>query len=310
MTGQVVALGIAKAAGAPIEPRASIQVAIAQGVVGDRYADGRGFFQGYPDQDVTLVEAEDAEAMGLDPLATRRNIVTRGVRLEELIGRTFRVGGATLHGMRRCLPCNYLSTMLHKPELKAQLRGGLRARVAVAGEIRLGDRVEVVPALIDADMRAVVESARLAFVATVTPEGMPNLSPKGTIRVLDERRLFFLDLASPQTRKDLATNPWMEINVVDATSRRGYRFYGRASIHKDDDVHRAAVERITSEDATEYDDRGAIVLEVERALPLVSPGYVEDMDEWKMREAWTAKRAKLDAAFVEHVRKRGAYARE
>lgn len=309
MHARVVALGTAPAAGAPMETHASIRVAVAQGVLGDRYADDNGYFHGHPDMDVTLVEAEDAEAMGLDPMSTRRNIVTRDVRLEDLIGRSFRVGGATLHGMRRCLPCNYLSTMLHQPELKAKLRGGLRARVVRAGEIRVGDRVEETPVVLDDDMRAVVESARLCFVATVTPDSKPNLSPKGTIRVLDDRRLFFLDLASPQTRKNLAASPWMEINVVDATSRRGYRFFGKASAHKDDDVHRAAVERITRDDATTYDDNGAVVLEVDRVLPLVSPGYVEDMDEWKMREAWKAKRSRLDARFEAHVGARGAFRR-
>jgi uncharacterized protein len=181
---------------------------------------------------------------------------------------------------------------------------------ARAGEVRVGDAVEVTQARIDADMRAVVESARLAFVATVTAEGKPNLSPKGTIRVLDERRLFFLDLASPQTRKNLVASPWMEINVVDATSRRGYRFLGKATVHKDDDVHRAAVARIIADEKHEYDDRGAVVLEVDRILPLVSPGYVEDMDEWKMREGWKEKRSALDATFEAHLGARGPFARE
>lgn len=310
MPGKVVALGTARGKGLPIEPRDTIRVAVARGVLDDRYSEGAGYFQGYPDQEVTLVEAEDAEWIGVDPLATRRNIVTRGVKLEELIGRSFRIGSATLHGMRACLPCNYLSEMLRKPDLKATLRGGLRARVVHAGDVRVGDALEPTAVTLDDDMRAVIESARLCFVATVTADGKPNLSPKGTIRALDGRRLFFLDLASPQTRKNLAANPWMEINVVDVTSRRGYRFQGKASVHKDDDVHRAAAERIRRDDGADYDDRGAIVLEIERALPLISPGYVEDMDEWKMRAAWKPKRAKLDATFEAHLSKRGPFALE
>jgi hypothetical protein len=54
-----------------------------------------------------------------------------------------------------------------------------------------------------ADMRAVVHAAHLCFAATVRPDGKPNLSPKGTIRVWDDRQLFFLDLASPGTRANL-----------------------------------------------------------------------------------------------------------
>lgn len=156
MPGTIVALGAARAEGAPVEPRDSVHLAVAYGVAGDRYAEDKGHFRGFPDQEVTLVEAEDAEAAGVEPLATRRNLVTRGVRLEELVGRSFRVGAATLHGI--------------------------------------------------------------------------------------------LEIASPQTRKNLATNPEMEINVVDATSRRGYRFLGRASVHTGDEPHRAAQERVFRED--------------------------------------------------------------
>jgi hypothetical protein len=72
------------------------------------------------------------------------------------------------------------------------------------------------------DMRAVIEAAHLCFAATVTPEGRPNLSPKGTIRVWDDARLFFLDIASPGTRANLGHSPWMELNVVEQLSRRGF----------------------------------------------------------------------------------------
>lgn len=60
------------------------------------------------------------------------------------------------------------------------------------------------------DMRAVIKAAHLCFVATVTPEGLPNLSPKGTIRVWDDAHLFFLDIASPGTRVNLEHSPRME----------------------------------------------------------------------------------------------------
>lgn len=85
--------------------------------------------------------------------------------------------------------------------------------------------------MITADMKAVIEATHLCFAATVTPDGRPNLSPKGTIRVWDDEHLFFLDIASPNTRANLARTPWMEINVVEQLSRRGYRFFGRAEVH-------------------------------------------------------------------------------
>src|SRR5437867_1563566 len=101
-------------------------------------------------------------------------------------------------------------------------------------------------------MLAVIAAQRLCFAATVTPECRPNLSPKGTVRAWDEHHLVFCDIASPGTRANLERNPWIELNVVDTTSRRGYRFLGRASLHHQDDVYRAAVGRITREEGAEY----------------------------------------------------------
>ena len=302
MRGTVELLATAGAAGAPMERRDALEVRPVLGIVGDRYAHDAGTFHRHPDAEVTLVEAEEAEAEGADPLSWRRNIVTRGIALDELIGRTFRVGHVVLHGMRRCLPCGHLERLTGREGLKQRIRGGLRARVVHGGVLRIGDAIEPVPAQLDADMRAVVSAARLGFVATVTAEGRPNLSPKGTLRVLDDARLFFLELASPQTRRNLAASPWMEVNVVDATSRRGYRFYGQAQLHEGDDVHAAAAAIVERDDGVRYEDRGAVVLTVERALPLVSPGYdAEGMDEHHMRAAWRTKRAALDAAFEAHL---------
>ena len=79
------------------------------------------------------------------------------------------------------------------------------------------------------EMQRVVLEQRLGFVATVTAEGRPNLSPKGTTTLWDEEHLMFADLASPGTIENLATNPHVEINVVDPIPRKGYRFKGTAA---------------------------------------------------------------------------------
>lgn len=68
--------------------------------------------------------------------------------------------------------------------------------------------------------RAVLEQ-RLAFVATVTEDGQPNVSPKGTTTVWDDERLMFADVASPGTVANLAANPHVEVNVVDPILRKG-----------------------------------------------------------------------------------------
>jgi len=163
------------------------------------------------------------------------------------------------------------------------------------------------PARITEDMRAVIEAQRLCFAATVTPDGKPNLSPKGTIRVWDEHRLFFCDIASPGTRANLARNPWIELNVVDGLSRRGYRFLGRATLHRGDDVHREAVARITREEGAAYPIEAVVLIEVERALPVVSPGYDHVPDERAMRAMWKERRAALDAAFERKIEREGPF---
>ena len=157
--------------------------------------------------------------------------------------------------------------------------------------------------VIDSDMRAVIQAAHLCFAATVTPDGKPNLSPKGTIRVWDDDHLFFLDIASPGTRANLASNPLMEINVVEQLSRRGYRFFGRAELHRDDDVFREATRRIFGEEGAKYPVEAVVLLEVERAESLISPGYFHIKTEEEMRSNWRERRAALDAEFEEHVAK-------
>ena len=120
--------------------------------------------------------------------------------------------------------------------------------------------------MIDSDMRAVVEAAHLCFAATVTPEGRPNLSPKGTIRVWDDTHLFFLDVASPGTRANLTHSPWMEINVVEQLSRRGYRFSGQAALHLSGSAfYDQGIRRVYGETPAPMPVAAVVLLAVERA---------------------------------------------
>jgi predicted pyridoxine 5'-phosphate oxidase superfamily flavin-nucleotide-binding protein len=149
-------------------------------------------------------------------------------------------------------------------------------------------------------MRAVIQAAHLCFAATVSPDGMPNVSPKGTLRVWDERHLFFLDLASPGTRANLRVHPWMELNVVEQLSRRGYRFFGPATLHADGAVYEEAVRRVRGADA-QPPVSGVVLLALERAAPLVSPGYWRVPDEPAMRALWRERRAELDREFEAYL---------
>ena len=123
-----------------------------QGLEGDRYADGTGTFYkpNCPDREITLIEIEAFEAlqrdydMELSPASARRNLLTRGVSLNHLVGRTFKIGAVTLEGLRLCEPCKHLAGLTSERVRQALVhRGGLRARVVVGGEVRAGDPIEV-----------------------------------------------------------------------------------------------------------------------------------------------------------------------
>jgi len=85
----------------------------------------------------------------------------------------------------------------------------------------------------DDEIRNFVNFQKLGYVATVSFDGSPNLSPKGTIVILDDSRLVFANIRSPQTVENLTKNPSIEINVIDPFSRMGYRFKGIANILSD-----------------------------------------------------------------------------
>ena len=160
---------------------------------------------------------------------------------------------------------------------------------------------------LDDDMRAVIAGQRLCFAATVTPDGRPHLSPKGTIRAWDDHHLMFCDIASPGTRANLARSPWIEVNVVDPISRRGYRFFGRAAVHRGDTIHREVAERLAREEGQSYPVDSVVMIAVERALPVVSPGYEHVQDELAMRAQWRERRAALDAEYLQHIERHGPW---
>jgi len=119
-----------------------------KGLVGDRYFDGTGTWSDYPvetGRDLTLVEAEVLEDVGLSAAEARRNVVTRGVSLTSLIGKRFRVGEVECYGDRICEPCRHLEGLTRPGIVKTLTdRGGLRADVLRGGQIAVGDRVVVV----------------------------------------------------------------------------------------------------------------------------------------------------------------------
>lgn len=149
--GEVVTIHLAVTAGAPMEARETVTAVAGRGIVGDRYLAGEGFYSGLPGpvREISLIEEETLEALARDhelavaPGATRRNIVTRGVPLNHLVGREFRVGGAVLRGVKLCEPCAHLVDVTGQRSLLPNLihRGGLHAEIVADGEIEVGDLV-------------------------------------------------------------------------------------------------------------------------------------------------------------------------
>ena len=115
------------------------------------------------------------------------------------------------------------------------------------------------------DMRRVVE-AELGFIATVCPDGTPNLSPKGTTAVWDDDHLVFADLRSPGTVDNLRSNASIEINVVDQLVRKGYRFKGTAAVFTDGEVFERGVRFYEARGTVKARERirGIVIVAVER----------------------------------------------
>ena len=148
------------------------------------------------------------------------------------------------------------------------------------------------------------------FVATVSPDGRPNLSPNGTLEVLDDDHLVFCEIRSPNTRRNLEANPFIEINVVDLLSRKGYRFKGRAEVIREGDLYKDVVRRLNAgavdpppahlvrnPDVPEgaYWVKSIIYITVEWAAPITSPIYDHGYDEETVRARWLARRAQQES---------------
>ena len=138
---------------------------------------------------------------------------------------------------------------------------------------------------LNADVRRVVDEQRLCFVATVNPDGTPNLSPKGSIRVWDDQHLLFGDIRSPVTIRNLENAPAIEINVVDPISRKGYRFRGTAEILRTGTRYDQAAAFLKQSGVSGA--FGAVVsVLVEAVSPVVSPAYDSGASEAEVRATW------------------------
>jgi predicted pyridoxine 5'-phosphate oxidase superfamily flavin-nucleotide-binding protein len=140
--------------------------------------------------------------------------------------------------------------------------------------------------VLDEDMQRVVREQRLGFVASVCPDGTPNLSPKGTTAVWDDEHLVFAHLNSPQTVANIeAGNRVVAINVVDPIVRKGYRFKGSATVHRQGPVYDSGIHFYEERSGLAPHRIEAIVLvKIEEAAPLTSPAYDDGSSEGEVEQ--------------------------
>ena len=135
------------------------------------------------------------------------------------------------------------------------------------------------------EIKNFVNFQKLGYVATVSNDNTPNLSPKGTIIVLDESHLAFADIQSPRTVENLKHNPSIEVNVVDPFSRRGYRFKGSAEVISSGDKFDKIISFYKTS-GIKSSIKSVILVKVEKLSDVFSPLYDLGHTEKELRTKW------------------------
>ncbi len=154
--GSLVAIQIGRQAEGRLESVPSVRAVPGKGLEGDRYFRGEGSFSNNPGggRQVTLVASEMIDALARDhgialsAAETRRNLVTQGVSLNELVGKIFHVGSVRMKGVRLAEPCSHLERLTKPGVIKGLAhRAGLRADILDEGTLRVGDAISADPDL-------------------------------------------------------------------------------------------------------------------------------------------------------------------
>jgi hypothetical protein len=145
--------------------------------------------------------------------------------------------------------------------------------------------------MLDDDVREIVASARLAFVATTDPYGAPHVSPKGSLAVHDDRHLVFMDIDSPGTVANLAADPRVSINVIDFLRRRGYGFSGTAHfLGAGDPTYESLRAGLLERNGPDFPAHRAVLVEVTAVREIRSPAYTfGGAREDELAASWTTR---------------------
>jgi len=126
---------------------------------------------------------------------------------------------------------------------------------------------------------------KLGYVATVSSDGKPNISPKGTIIRWDSQTLAFADIRSPDTMKNLKDNPNVEINVIDPLLRKGYLFQGTARIIGDGTVYEEILDCYRN-NGIKSPINSIVLVEVSNVSDVTSPLYDMGISENEIKSKW------------------------
>ncbi len=148
--GTVEAIFVTGKPAAPMQSVQSVEALAGKGLRGDRKVRDPSHPQkDTPEQELTLIESEAVDAVSrdyvlkLEPGETRRNILTRGIALNHLVGKEFSIGAVRLRGIRLCEPCKHLESLTRDGIMRALIhRGGLRAEILRGGQIIVGGAIE------------------------------------------------------------------------------------------------------------------------------------------------------------------------
>ena len=145
---KVLKLGIAKDSNKTIEEVTSIEVIANKGVVGDRHYDEYND----PYNQLNLIESENIDyyntkySLDISYKDFRRNIVTKGIQLNELIGKKIKIGDVEVEGIDLCRPCRHLTEVLNQPNILKEFlrRGGLRCQILSSSRISVNDEIKII----------------------------------------------------------------------------------------------------------------------------------------------------------------------
>ena len=133
---------------------------------------------------------------------------------------------------------------------------------------------------------------KLGYVATVSPDGKPNISPKGTIIGWTENTIAFADIRSPDTVRNLEKNSNVEINVIDPLLRKGYLFQGTAKLIKDDSLFQKILNQYRK-NGIKSKIKSIVLVEVSVISEVKSPLYDVGINEKEIKSKWKAHFEKL-----------------